>query len=170
LHNTIDEQSYRNVFNPQLPIASDLKSGTANKSSFGNSYRISVKLSMVASNFGASLETYFTWSKRSASANTYTGLSPELLPAVVESNPLMTNATICVEIGGVSTKMSRIFCTDELKSFFVPTWSAIRIVIIIKSRFPKPLDPFVKSDSKHRNNRIIYSKCKIIDLWLMIIH
>lgn len=117
IYNTIDEQSHRYVFSPQLPMASDLKSGTANKSSLGSSYSISVKLSMAASSFGASPETYFTWSKRSTSVNTYMGLSPAMLPVVVESNPLMTNETICVEIGGVSTKMSLVFCADALKSF-----------------------------------------------------
>jgi len=122
-YNTIDN-SYRNVFNPQLPMASDLKSGTANKSSLGRSYCTSVNLSMAASSFGASPETYCNWPERSASEKTYTGLLPATLPFVIQLNPLTTNAIMCVEIGGVSTKTSRISFQDLLKSFFVHTRSA----------------------------------------------
>lgn len=124
---SVAQYSYRNVFSPQLPMASDLKSGMANKSSLGSSYCSSVNFSMADSSFGASSETYFNWSKRPASENTYTGLSPAAASAVFETNPLTTNAIMCVAIGGVWTKMSRVSLADLLKSIFVHSRSAFLI-------------------------------------------
>lgn len=125
---TIGKQySYRNVFSPQLPMASDLKSGMANKSSLGNSYCTSVNFSMADSSFGASPETYRNWSKRPSSENTYTGLWPAAVPALFETNPLTTNEIMCVAIGGVWTKMSPVFSADLLKQIFVHSRSAFFI-------------------------------------------
>jgi len=122
------QYSYRKVFSPQLPIASDLKSGTANKSSLGSSYRTSVNFSMADSSFGASPATYRNWSKRSTSEKTYTGLSPASVPVVFETNSLMTNAIMCVAIGGIWTKMSRVSLVDLLKSIFAHSQSAFLIL------------------------------------------